>query len=112
MQLAIASLATCQHVGAGLDSRRGGARSSQQQRMGRPGAAALVVRASSLDSKGLFTSNSSLLGPKPNLGGPSLGPQLGAKSSKPQINIDDVPLRSGVSLLLRAGSQAGHQARC
>lgn len=55
----------------------------------------------SLDtSKGLFTSNSSLLGPKPNLSGPgspSLGAPLSSSKSK-QVNLDDVELKSGVSV--------------
>ena len=99
MQLSLAPTAAGQAQGHRLEARR----AAGQQR---GGAARLVVRASqaggsppSLDtSKGLFTSNSSLLGPKPNLSGPgspSLGPQLG--SSKPkQVNLDEVPLQSGV----------------
>lgn len=94
MQLALAALAPSQAAGLRMEPRR----ASSQQRGGR--AAALVVRAtgSSLDgSKGLFSSNSSLLGPKaPGQGsGPSLGSPL--SSSKPQVSLDDVPLASGVS---------------
>lgn len=60
---------------------------------------ALIVHASDSSSGGL-TSNSSLLGPSINLGGPSLGPKLNTSSAKPSINLDDVPLESGVSLSL------------
>ncbi len=99
MQLSLAPTAAGQALGHRLEARR----AAGQQRCG---AARLVVRASqaggsppSLDtSKGLFTSNSSLLGPKPNLSGPG-SPSLGAplSSSKPkQINLDDVELKSGV----------------
>jgi len=71
------------------------------------------VRASGLDasklSGGLTTSNSSLLGPKPNLGGASLtssSPSLGTPlaSSRPKLNLDDVELKSGVSAGLVLGA--------
>ncbi|PSC75665.1 hypothetical protein C2E20_1616 [Micractinium conductrix] len=62
-------------------------------------AARLVVRAAGLDSSSLsnsLTSSSSLLGPKApgSQGSSSLGPKL--SSSKPQISLDDVPLKSKV----------------
>lgn len=99
MQLSLAPTAAGQALGHRLEARRA---ASQQ----RNGAARLVVRASqaggsppSLDtSKGLFTSNSSLLGPKPNLSGPgspSLGAPLSSSKAK-QVNLDDVELKSGV----------------
>lgn len=96
MSLATASLAVCQASGLAAQSRR----QQQQQRRGR--AAVLVVRAADTPnlSGGLTTTNSSLLGPKPNLGGslssgPSLGPKL--STGRPQISLDDVQLKSGVS---------------
>jgi hypothetical protein len=95
MQLTMASLGACQAPGFTAEARRG----LQQQRAAARPRAAVVVRASSLDSKGLFTTNSSLLGPKPNLSGPSTslsGPGP-ASSSKPQTTVDDVELASGVS---------------
>ncbi|KAI7840077.1 hypothetical protein COHA_006207 [Chlorella ohadii] len=109
MQLSLAPTAAGQALGHRLEARR----AAGQQRCG---AARLVVRASqaggsppSLDtSKGLFTSNSSLLGPKPNLSGPG-SPSLGAplSSSKPkQINLDDVELKSGLLWHGRHGSMA------
>lgn len=104
MSLATASLAVCQAPGLTAQSRR----QQQQQRRGR--AAALVVRAADTPnlSGGLTTTNSSLLGPKPNLGGslgsgPSLGPKL--STGRPQISLDDVQLKSGVSA-------AGPARRC
>lgn len=97
MSLATASLAVCQAPGLTAQSRR----QQQQQRRGR--AAALVVRAADTPnlSGGLTTTNSSLLGPKPNLGGslgsgPSLGPKL--STGRPQISLDDVQLKSGVEV--------------
>lgn len=93
-----ASLAACQAPGLAAQSRR---QQQQQQRRGR--AAALIVRAADVPnlSGGLTTTNSSLLGPKPNLGGSSLGgsPSLGPKLStgRPQVSLDDVQLKSGVS---------------
>lgn len=80
--------------------------------------APLVVRASSDASgsglsSGLSTSIS--LGPKaPGLGGsPSLGPSLGAKlgSSKPQVSLDDVPLKSGVRSCAATGGEGGRAAQ-
>ena len=116
MQLSLAPTAAGQALGHRLEARRA---ASQQRGV----AARLVVRANqaggsppSLDtSKGLFTSNSSLLGPKPNLGGgssPSLGPPLASSKAK-QVNLDDVPLASKVGSLCtpRAGhGRAGQSA--
>ncbi|GAB4818043.1 hypothetical protein N2152v2_005089 [Parachlorella kessleri] len=53
----------------------------------------VVVQANSLDSKGLFSSKSSLLGPKgPSLNGPALSPSSPQQSNLP--TIDDVALES------------------
>ena len=58
----------------------------------------VVVQANSLDSKGLFSSKSSLLGPKsPGLNGPSLSPSSPQQSNLP--TIDDVVLESEVGWL-------------
>lgn len=95
MQLTMASLGACQTSSIAAEARRG----LQQQRAAARPRAAVVVRASSLDSKGLFSTNSSLLGPKPNLSGPSTslsGPGP-ATTSKPQPTVDEVELASGVS---------------
>lgn len=54
----------------------------------------LITHSSSgLDSQGLFSSNSSLLGPS----APSMGPSTGSSAAS-ALNIDDVPLESGVSV--------------
>ena len=88
-----ASAPACASAGARAPQQR---RRCTLQRPGRRGAAA--VQASSTENKGLFTTNSSLLGPKaPTLGGPSLGPST-SSSAKPGLSLDDVPLESGLGV--------------
>lgn len=55
-----------------------------------------------------LTSNSSLLGPSLNLGGPALGPKLATSNAKPELTLDDVPLESGVSPRARSFAQCTH----
>jgi hypothetical protein len=79
-----------------------------------PRAAPLAVQAS-LDSSGLTSSNSSLLGPaapgSSGLGGSSsLGPKL--NGAKPSVSIEDVPLESGVRRRRRrCGENRPHPGR-
>ena len=90
-------LASQQQSSQQQQQRRGSGNSGSHSALGR--ARRLAVRASGLESKGLFTTNSSLLGPKaPGQGGPSLGPSTSSSGGAKGPTLDEVALESGVGV--------------
>lgn len=96
MSFALASLAASPAAGLAAHARR--ASSSQQQRAASSRSATLVVRALDASSLSGSITSSNSLGPKApgSSGAPSLGTPLA--SSRPKVNLEDVPLASGLGM--------------